>query len=61
MNAAQMLASRPCFIDTQVRIRDMDRVGIDVQAIAIAPPQHCHWTDPELPGRTTRVAGERRR
>ena len=33
------------------RLRDMDRTGIDVQAISVAPRQYLYWTEPELGGK----------
>ena len=33
------------FVDTGARIADMDLQGIDIQALAIAPPQYFHWLD----------------
>jgi len=33
------------FIDIDTRIADMDLQGIDVQVLAIAPPQYFHWLD----------------
>jgi aminocarboxymuconate-semialdehyde decarboxylase len=59
VNAAQMQASRPRFIEPEVRIRDMDRMGIDLQAIAIAPPQYYYWTDPELGVRLSSMQNDR--
>ena len=35
------------FVDTAARIADMDLQGIDVQALAIAPPQYFYWLDEE--------------
>jgi aminocarboxymuconate-semialdehyde decarboxylase len=35
------------FTDTDVRLADMDLQGIDIQALAIAPPQYFHWLDDE--------------
>lgn len=35
------------FIDPEARLADMDLQGIDVQALAIAPPQYFHWLDAE--------------
>lgn len=34
--------------DPSERLADMDRMGIDVQAVAIAPPQYFYATDPSL-------------
>lgn len=33
------------FTDPATRIRDMDTMGVDVQAIALAPPQYFYWLD----------------
>jgi aminocarboxymuconate-semialdehyde decarboxylase len=33
------------FVDTERRIADMDLQGVDIQALAIAPPQYFHWLD----------------
>ena len=30
------------------RLKDMDRAGIDIQAISTAPGQYYYWTEPEL-------------
>ena len=35
------------FVDTGARIADMDLQGVDIQALAIAPPQYFHWLDGE--------------
>ncbi len=42
-----------------VRLRDMDRMGIDVQAISVMPPQYFYWTEPELGGRLARIVNDR--
>lgn len=33
------------FTDPETRIRDMDVMGVDVQAVALAPPQYFYWLD----------------
>lgn len=30
------------------RLRDMDKMGIDIQAISVAPPQYFYWTEPDV-------------
>lgn len=30
------------------RLRDMDAMGVDIQAISVAPPQYYYWAEPEL-------------
>ncbi|MGH8873876.1 MAG: amidohydrolase family protein [Acidimicrobiia bacterium] len=41
------------------RLRDMDQMGIDVQAISVAPPQYFYWTDPGLGARLAGMINER--
>jgi len=38
----------PKLTDVSVRLADMDGMGIDIQAISVAPPQYFYWSDPEL-------------
>lgn len=33
------------FTDPQTRIRDMEKMGVDVQVIALAPPEYFYWLD----------------
>lgn len=40
------------------RLRDMDRMGIDIQAISVAPPQYYYWTEPDLGVRASRIQNE---
>lgn len=41
-----------------VRLRDMDRMGVDVQAISVMPPQYFYWTEPDLGGRLARMVND---
>jgi aminocarboxymuconate-semialdehyde decarboxylase len=41
------------------RLADMDRMGIDVQALSVAPPQFYYWTDPALGARLSRMENDR--
>ena len=59
VNAAQMERNGERFVDPELRLRDMDAMGIDVQAIAIAPPQFYYWTDPELGARLSAMQNDR--
>ena len=38
----------PKATDVDVRLADMDAMGIDVQAISVAPAGYFYWADPEL-------------
>jgi aminocarboxymuconate-semialdehyde decarboxylase len=48
----------PKLTTPEVRLRDMDRMGIDVQAISVMPPQYFYWTDPELGARLARIQND---
>lgn len=48
----------PQLTDPAVRLADMDRMGIDVQALSVAPPQYYYWTDPALGRRLARMQNE---
>jgi aminocarboxymuconate-semialdehyde decarboxylase len=38
----------PKLSDPETRLRDMDRMGVDVQAISVMPAQYYYWTAPPL-------------
>jgi aminocarboxymuconate-semialdehyde decarboxylase len=40
------------------RLKDMDRMGIDVQAVSPAPFQYYYWADPELGAKLAREVNE---
>jgi aminocarboxymuconate-semialdehyde decarboxylase len=48
----------PMMTDPALRIADMDKMGIDIQAISVAPPQFYDWTDVELGRRLARMQNE---
>lgn len=41
------------------RLKDMDKLGIDVQAISPAPPQYYYWAEPEIGRETARLVNNR--
>ncbi|WP_296332405.1 amidohydrolase family protein [Reyranella sp.] len=45
---AQTETVRPMLTSVERRIADMDKMGVDIQAISPAPPQYFYWTPPEL-------------
>jgi aminocarboxymuconate-semialdehyde decarboxylase len=49
----------PMLTDPEIRLRDMDRMGVDVQAISIAPPQYYYWAEPDLGARAARIENDR--
>jgi aminocarboxymuconate-semialdehyde decarboxylase len=40
------------------RLRDMDRMGVDIQAISVAPPQYYYWAEPDLGARASRIQND---
>ena len=51
-------AIMPQATDPETRLADMDRMGIDVQAISIGPPGYFYWTDAELGVELARMQNE---
>jgi len=45
--------------DIEVRLKDMDRMGIDIQAVSPAPQQTYYWTEPGLGAELARMVNER--
>jgi aminocarboxymuconate-semialdehyde decarboxylase len=43
----------------ETRLKDMDRMGIDMQAVSPAPNQTYYWTDPELGVELSRMVNDR--
>jgi aminocarboxymuconate-semialdehyde decarboxylase len=41
------------------RLRDMDRMGIDVQAISVVPPQFFYWAEPDFGARLSTMVNDR--
>jgi aminocarboxymuconate-semialdehyde decarboxylase len=48
----QAIANKPKMESVEVRLADMDRMGVDIQAVSPAPSQFYYWTQPEI-GRDT--------
>jgi aminocarboxymuconate-semialdehyde decarboxylase len=44
--------------DLDTRLRRMDAMGIDVQAVSLSPTQYHYWADEELAGEIVRTANE---
>ena len=58
-NVKQMQERMPKLTSIEVRLKDMDRMQIDVQAIAPAPHQTYYWTDAALGAELARSVNER--
>lgn len=54
VNLQQIQQRGPKFSQVAVRLRDMDRMGIDVQVLSPAPIQYFYFTEPELGAQISR-------
>ena len=57
-NKAHFGGLEPQLTDLRLRLADMDKMGIDIQALSVAPPQYYYWVDPELGHRLSRIQNE---
>jgi aminocarboxymuconate-semialdehyde decarboxylase len=58
-NRNHMAEILPKMTDPEQRLRDMDRAGVDIQAISVAPPQYFYWTEPALGAQLARLVNDR--
>jgi len=58
VNQRQLATIKPKMDMLDVRVADMDRMGVDVQAVAIAVYQYYYWADPELGAKVSRMMNE---
>lgn len=49
----------PKMTDMRARLRDLDRMGIERQALSIAPAQYYYWTEPDLGAEVARRQNDR--
>jgi aminocarboxymuconate-semialdehyde decarboxylase len=59
VNRRQMEDIAPLLGSVERRLADMDRMGIDIQAISPAPPQFYYWAEPELGREAARLINNR--
>src|SRR5919202_6701170 len=59
VNAKQVQERGPKLTDIAVRLKDMDRMGIDIQAVCPAPHQTYYWTEPGMGQELSRAQNER--
>jgi aminocarboxymuconate-semialdehyde decarboxylase len=57
-NARQMENVRACLTDVEQRLRDMDEMGVDVQAISCSPFQLMYSLPPEVGAKVARAINE---
>ena len=59
VNVKQMRDRAAKLSTIEVRLKDMDRMGIDVQAVSPAPNQCCYWTEPGFGLEISRAVNDR--
>ena len=59
VNVKQMHDRSAKLSTIETRLKDMDRMGIDVQAVSPAPNQTYYWTDPDLGAQLAREVNDR--
>jgi aminocarboxymuconate-semialdehyde decarboxylase len=58
-NRKQHQDRAPKLSNIEVRLKDMDRMGIDIQAVSPAPQQTYYWTEPGVGAELARMVNER--
>jgi aminocarboxymuconate-semialdehyde decarboxylase len=58
-NKKQHAERAPKLSNIEVRLKDMDRMGIDIQAVSPAPQQTYYWTEPGMGAALARQINER--
>ncbi len=59
VNVKQMQDRGPKLSTIELRLKDMDRMGIDIQAVSPAPQQTYYWTEPGLGVEVSRMINDR--
>jgi len=59
VNRKQMKDRGPQLSSIEARLNDMDRMGIDIQAVSPAPTQYCYWSEPDLGRELSRMINDR--
>jgi aminocarboxymuconate-semialdehyde decarboxylase len=59
INRQQFTALLPKLTNPEERLKDMDRMGIAIQAISPGPNQYYYWTDAELGAKLARMQNDR--
>jgi aminocarboxymuconate-semialdehyde decarboxylase len=59
VNAKQVKERGAKLTDIAMRLKDMDRMGIDIQAVCPAPHQTYYWTEPGMGAELSRSINER--
>ena len=58
VNRRQLESLRPKMDSLEIRLADMDRMGVDIQAVAVAVYQYYYWADSDVGARVARVIND---
>ncbi len=58
VNRRQLVDIKPKMESVEERLADMDRMGVDIQALAIAPYQTYYWAAPVLGAEVSRTIND---
>lgn len=58
VNRKQLEYIRPKMDFLETRLEDMDKMGVDIQAVAVSVYQYYYWADPDVGARVSRVINE---
>jgi len=59
VNVKQMRDRGPKLTDIALRLKEMDKMGVDIQAVSPAPNQTYYWTEPGMGAELARAVNER--
>jgi len=58
VNAQQLIDIKPKMSSVDERLADMDRMGVDIQALAVPPYQFYYWAEPESARQAARIMND---
>jgi aminocarboxymuconate-semialdehyde decarboxylase len=58
VNRKQLIHVRPKMDSLEERLKDMDAMGVDIQAVAVSVYQYYYWAEPEVGARAARIVNE---
>ena len=57
-NTTMLPAAGPKLTNSDIRLRDMDAMGVDIQVVSPSPSQYYYWADPDLARDIVRAQNE---
>jgi len=58
VNRKQLIHVRPKMDSLEQRLKDMDAMGVDIQAVAVSVYQYYYWAEPEIGARAARLVND---